>query len=376
MKNYRGEIDLKKNSVKTKGEETVARYLKIGFGALVLITVLSIALAIFFSLRTINVASVGNEKIAVSEFEFFLHQIKENMLEIAGNPDPETFWKTKIEGEYTIDIAKKNAIESARELKVQVIKAKEQGISITREENENLINQIDTFIQQNGIGSSKTEKNKFLDEVYGVNLNELRDIMLQYRMREKLIQKELANINVDNSKIKEYYEKYPEDYMVSENRIDGEEAVWARHILIKVEEDTSDDEKNKARKKAEEIIERLNKGEDFAELAAEYSEDTGSKQYGGAYVFGRGKMVKEFEDAAFKLEPGEISGIVETTYGFHIIKLEEKYDKDEKVSLKCAEEYWEYGTAKVTELIYRERLNKWVSSYEFKINDSVYNSIR
>jgi len=367
---------LKKDSVKKKGDETVTKYLKIGFGALVLITVLSIALVIFFSLRTINVASVGNEKIAACEFEFFLHQIKDNMLAIAGNPDPETFWNTKIEGEYTINIAKKNAIESARELKVQVIKAKEQGISITKEENDDLNNQIGMFISQNGIGISKTDKNKFIKEVYGVNLNELRDITIQYKMREKLIQSEFSGISIDNSKIKEYYDKYPEAYMNSENRIDGEEAVWVRHILIKVEEGTSEDEKNKVRKKAEEVIEKINRGEDFAGLAVEYSDDTGSKQYGGAYVLGRGKMVKEFEDAAFELKSGEISGIVETTYGFHIIKLEEKYNEGERVSIKCAEEYWEYGTGKVTELIYRERLNEWKSSYEFKINDSVYNSIK
>ena len=65
-------------------------------------------------------------------------------------------------------------------------------------------------------------------------------------------------------------------------------------------------------------------GEDFAELAKTYTDDPGSKENGGEYTFGRGEMVKEFEDTAFALKPGEISGLVETTFGYHIIKLEEE----------------------------------------------------
>src|SRR5262249_41898933 len=65
-------------------------------------------------------------------------------------------------------------------------------------------------------------------------------------------------------------------------------------------------------------------GTNFADLAKKYSEDPGSKDTGGEYTFPRGKMVKPFEDAAFTLKPGEISEIIETQYGFHIIKVSEK----------------------------------------------------
>ncbi len=71
---------------------------------------------------------------------------------------------------------------------------------------------------------------------------------------------------------------------------------------------------------AQEILERLKKGESFAALAQQYSIDGSRKRGGDLGEFGRGMMVKPFEDAAFALKPGEVSGIIKTQFGYHIIK--------------------------------------------------------
>jgi len=97
-----------------------------------------------------------------------------------------------------------------------------------------------------------------------------------------------------------------------------------RHILL-LTQGKSAAEKAEIRKKMEDILTRAKKGEDFAALAKQYSEDPGSKDNGGLYEdFGRGKMVKPFEDAAFSVAVGQVSGIVETTYGYHILKIENR----------------------------------------------------
>lgn len=123
-------------------------------------------------------------------------------------------------------------------------------------------------------------------------------------------------IVVSDADIKSYYEQ-------NIARFTEEEQRRARHILIKVDADASEADKAAARKKAEELLEQLRKNpSDFAKLAKEHSQDPGSAERGGDLdFFGKGMMVKPFEDAAYKLKQGEISDVVESDFGYHIIQV-------------------------------------------------------
>ncbi|MCA1614508.1 MAG: peptidyl-prolyl cis-trans isomerase [Acidobacteria bacterium] len=114
-----------------------------------------------------------------------------------------------------------------------------------------------------------------------------------------------------------YRDTYGPRVKATEQEIDA-------HITAHPELDTS-----QSRAKAEGILKRLQGGEDFAALANEFTTDPSGKGRGGDLGwFGRGMMVKPFEDAAFALKPGELSNVVETQFGFHVIKVEERRTQD------------------------------------------------
>ncbi|GMR04480.1 MAG: peptidylprolyl isomerase [Thermodesulfobacteriota bacterium] len=130
----------------------------------------------------------------------------------------------------------------------------------------------------------------------------------------------MKGVRVTDADIKEYYEKNKERFLNP-----GE--VRASHILVRPDMENPDREaaKAEARKKAEALLQRLREGADFKEMAKKYSQDPGSGKKGGDLGwFPRGVMVKTFEDAAFSLKKGELSPIVETVFGFHIIRVEDK----------------------------------------------------
>jgi len=108
-------------------------------------------------------------------------------------------------------------------------------------------------------------------------------------------------------------------------RIGPDGLVQASHILLRLNQQASDSEVAAAKVRIDSIYKALKAGADFAELAKKVSEDPGSARQGGLLPFvQRGQFVKEFEDVAFSLQPGQMSDIVQTAYGFHIIKVMEK----------------------------------------------------
>ncbi len=127
-----------------------------------------------------------------------------------------------------------------------------------------------------------------------------------------------AKYTPTDKEVEDYYKRN------AKTRFTHPEEVHARHILISVLEGATDKEKAVAKAKALEVLKEAQaKGTDFAKLAAKYSDDTSNKLQGGDLgTFGRGQMIKPFEDAVFAMKPGQIT-MVETHYGFHIVKLEE-----------------------------------------------------
>ncbi len=152
----------------------------------------------------------------------------------------------------------------------------------------------------------------------GLTTAQLRKNIKRGLLRQEVINKEIfEKISVSPEELRAYFQKHRDTYV-------QEEKVHARHILIQVAPDASPEDDQKAKARATAVLAKARKGGDFAQLAKQHSEGPSGERGGDLGYFGRGKMVKPFEDAAFRLKAGQVSDLVRTQFGYHIIKVEEK----------------------------------------------------
>lgn len=143
---------------------------------------------------------------------------------------------------------------------------------------------------------------------------------------------------VSEEEAKKYYKENPKDFV----------KVEASHILIKTVDDDlnplPEDKIKEAKKRAEEVLDKVKKGEDFASLAKEYSEDSSASEGGSLGTFGKGEMVEEFEKAVFALKDGEFTKeLVKTEFGYHIIKKKGEFVQPEKDALASIKDTLAYN---------------------------------
>lgn len=165
------------------------------------------------------------------------------------------------------------------------------------------------------------------------------------RWESQIVEKEISNVvlerllrskfSVSDKELQDYYESNPDEFKRPER-------VRAAHILLSTMDMTTrralpPAEKLKKKKIAEKLLERARKGEDFAALARQFSEDPVSKDKGGEYTFPRGRMAKEFEEASFDQPVGTVSDVVESQYGYHIIKVYQKFPESKYALAEVSE---------------------------------------
>lgn len=248
------------------------------------------------------VATVNNEVITWSELrKNFELESKEFLRGL-----------TDEEREKKINEFEKPFLQSMIDMKIQLQEALGLGLDVSPSETNDAIADIKkkyNLTDENLIESLKAE---------GFTLEEYRIRLAEQILLSKAVRYEVKdNILITDKEIEEYYEANKEKY-----RREGK--VRIRQIFFAKPED--DIQKANIEVKAQEIIQRIKKGEDFAKLASEFSEDV-SKQYGGdlGYV-SRGSVLKEIEDVAFALKVGEVSKLFWSSTGLHIVKLEDKID--------------------------------------------------
>jgi len=211
---------------------------------------------------------------------------------------------------------KKRVLEGLIDRELLYQQSEKSGIKVEESEvNEQIAELKNRF-------SSEDEFKEVLKKM-DVTESELKSQFGREIIIKKYVDREIApKAQVKDEEVQTFYRAHPEYFKTPE-------MVRASHILVKVDPKATEVEKAKAREKIMGIQKRLQKSEDFAKLAEEYSDCPSSAKGGDLNFFKRGQMVGPFEDAAFALKAGETSDIVETQFGYHLIKVTERKDAGE-----------------------------------------------
>lgn len=238
------------------------------------------------------VAKINGEEIKKEEFNKLFGVFKVQYEQQFGTD----VWEKETEGRKFGDVAREKLLDMLVDEKLQLKKAAELGITVTDDE-------VTAEIENSKKYFDTEEKfNEFL-KGQNMDLEYFKQTVKKELIINKLIDKLTEKIAVTDEDVKAYYDANQDEFI----------SVKASHILLDTKEE------------AEKILQRVKAGEDFNELAKENSKDPSAKENSGDLgYFKHGDMVEPFEKAAFAMKPGEISDTVQTDFGFHIIKVEDK----------------------------------------------------
>lgn len=284
------------------------------------------------------VATVNGEKITGAELSRRVDEIKSGMekqgIDFSGE-----------NGQVYIDSLRESTLDEMINKKLVLQEAKKSG-KLTQEQ---IQEKVKPFREQ---FSTQEEYKDFLAQVM-MSEEELAYVL---NFQEQVTKDVLP---VPEANVRQYYDE-------NKAMFEHPEQLQVRHILFFIDDGSKgypvQHTEDEARQMAEEVIARLNQGEDFATLAREKSEDSGTRNSGGLYTFSQGEAVKEFADAAYALGPGEYTRTpVKTEYGYHVIKMEKK--------IAAGQYPFEEVKERLTEQLNQIEINNKFSSYMQEVKD-------
>jgi len=268
------------------------------------------------------VAIVNQEIITLSEVERMIGHLKE---EIEG--------RNRLERRERIHELSRMALERLIEEKLIDQEAKRSGIKAAGKEIDGAIEEIK---RRNSATQEEMERALAKE---GLTLEAFKKDIEKKIIRTKVVQWAVkVEPNVGEKELKDFYLKNSDRYRTEESYRPG-------HILFKVPKEAAPEEVREIRAKCQKVLGKIKAGEDFGELAILYSEDISSKDRGDLGVFKKGELLPAFEKEALRLNIGEVSNIVRTDFGFHIIRLLDRRGGDplpyEGVKEKVRQDYLE-----------------------------------
>lgn len=234
-----------------------------------------------------------------------------------------------------------NALNSIIEDRLKVQEAKKKGYKV---ENESINKAFDEIIKNNNLSE---EQFIIMLEKEGRSVDAYKNSISDQILASQIVRARMGkSFSVSNRQIKKYYNKHIKDYWMAPK-------VKVRHILFILEKKAPKLEIELKKSMAQKVLQRIKSGEKFSDLARKYSEDVSAHSGGDVGVVEKDSMVKEFEKVAFQLKVGEVSDIIVTEYGLHIIKCDAIYPsyttplksvvEDIKISLRIKNQQKDYN---------------------------------
>lgn len=301
----------------------------------------SVKVVLTTGLEKDEVFRIENISCTLPEIMVYLTNIQNQYESVYG----EEIWNTDLEGVTLEDNVKDIALAQIAQIKTMNLMAEKYEVELTKEEQEQVKNAANTYY---------SSLNETEIETMGINQDTIAGLYSEYALAKKVYQYIIKDINPEISD-------------------DEARTITVQHILLKTyaldgtgkKIEYTEKAKEDAYKTACEVLEKAKAGEDFDELIRRYSEDGKA-----TYSFGKGEMDEAFEKAAFNLGTGEISDIVETQYGYHIIKCISTFDKEETDSNKI----------KIMEQrkkeVFGQEYDAFVGTLTRKLNEDLWEEVR
>ena len=253
-----------------------------------------------------TVLTINGDNVSLSEFNYYFSTAKLQAESAIPADQIDMYWETEKDGKTMFELLKDSAYEEMVALRVAANKAEAMGIKYT----DNDVMQATNGFKNQIIQTASSEKEYY--EMTNTDSDTITEIAKLYAIRSAMLSRfiEDGTLNISDDVLKATF---------------NEKWMKAQHILVSLVnnetgEQLTDEQKAEKKALAESLLERVKKGEDFTALMNEYSDDPGKEYEPEGYIFTSGEMVTEFEDAVKALGANEVSGIVESSYGYHIIK--------------------------------------------------------
>jgi peptidyl-prolyl cis-trans isomerase SurA len=251
------------------------------------------------------VARVNNQIITLSDYQKAQQELKQEVAQDCQGCTPD-----KIQTEYSEH--EKNLLRDLIDQQLLVERAKDMDINVDTQ----VIKQLDELRKKNNLNSIDDLEKAVESE--GLSWEDYKTQVRNKLLTDEVISREVAGrINVSNEEVKQFYEEHKSDFNLPE-------LVELAEIFLSTEGKTPE-EIAAVGKKAEDLHNRVAKGEDFAELAKRYSEGSTAQAGGGLGTFERGQLSKQLEDVVFKMDKGQITDVVQTKTGFEVLKVVDHY---------------------------------------------------